>query len=151
MPPIQEAPRALDFIVSEANGWRSREKAVLSQQIDAVVLMPGTLLIPEADYTDPANPVNFTGNHIPATALLVDFTNAILCYPADTRAGDVEAAVIIRDAEVNSAYLLYNESTVAGLPIPPDQANAALSNNGIIVRAGVLAQSLVAPPIDPNA
>ena len=42
MLPILEGPRALDFIVSEANNTRSRERIILAQVATAIVLEPGT-------------------------------------------------------------------------------------------------------------
>jgi hypothetical protein len=159
MPPIDQLPRALDFIVSEANGYRSREKVVLLQSPTpdtAIILQPGTLLY--AQGAELATPV-LTGYYLPVTAAgiagppsQINAISAILMYPTDTRDGDVEVAVIQRDAEVNDAYLLYGLSLIGGAAFDPDEviaARAALLNNRIIVRPGVFAQSMVAPPPAP--
>jgi head decoration protein D len=143
MPPIDERPRALDFIVSEANGHRSREAVVLTGDANAAVLMPGALLMP-----DPL-PANI-GNFIPATGAGATAGNvsAILMYPADIRDGPVEVAIIIRQAEVNAGYLLYYDHDAAGAIWTPAQiasANASLNDNTVIVRRGIPAESLVAP------
>jgi Bacteriophage lambda head decoration protein D len=160
MPTIQEPPRALDFIFSEANGWRSRHTVRLLGNPAAIVYMPGTLLYPQgAELTNPLP----TGLYLPITVAPpagggatptppYQLATAILMYPADVRDGDVEAAVIIRDAEVNDAFLLYYEQTAAELAFTDVQRaeiNAGLRMNGIIVRAGVLKESLVAPPVAP--
>jgi hypothetical protein len=169
MPPITEPPRALEFIFSEANGYRSREKVVIGQPAAgalSVPLLPGTLLYPEMDAQSPPEP---TGVHLPVTQL--GFTpgdgltpgtlgdqatrvNAILMYPVDPRAGQVEAAAFVRDGEVNDAYLLYAIATTVGTPFTDDEilaATAALRNNGVIVRLGVLEEALANPPIEPPA
>ena len=152
MPPIQEQPRALDFVFSEANGWRSRERVVIRTPLvagTAIPLVPGTLLYPELNATDQP-----TGFYLPVTVLGLDPADeiprvtCILGYWTDNRDGPVEATVIMRQAEVNSGYLIYALSTTAGTDFTQNQidvANAALLNNGIIVRQGVLAESLVAP------
>jgi hypothetical protein len=153
MPPISEAPRALDFIVSEANGWRSREKVTLRLPLapaTAIPLLPGTLLYAEG--SELGTPV-LTGFYLPVTLPgEIPFINSILMYPTDHRGGPVETASIMRDAEVNEAYLQYLFAITAGAeftPVQIAQANAALLNNGIIVRSAVLAQSMVAPPPAP--
>jgi hypothetical protein len=155
MPPILEPPRALEFIYSEANGYRSREKVVIKQPVGAanqVALWPGTLLYPELD---PASvpPNQPTGLHLPVIAGgEIDNVNAILMYPVDPRAGNVEAAAFVRDGEVNDAYLVYAFATTAGTAFTPAQvtdAVAALLNMNVIVRLGVLAEALANPPIEP--
>jgi hypothetical protein len=173
MPPLQEPPRALEFLFSEANGYRSREKVVIKGDAlgpppvaTRVPLLPGTLLYPEMDYT-PVPPVP-TGYHLPVSALGFNLgagtaadpgaqatrVNAILMYPADARSGDVEAAAIVRDAEVNDAYLIYALATTVGTAFTQDEIDAvaaALLQNNVIVRLGVLAEGLAVPPIEPPA
>lgn len=157
MPPIQEPPRALEFLFSEANGYRSREKVVIAgpgvvgslpPAATRIPLLPGTLLYPMLVAGAP------NGYHLPVTiGTQSSDVNAILMYPVDARDGDVEAAVIIRDAEVNDAYLLYAIATTAGTPFTQaeiDAANGALRANSVIVRLGVLAQALANPPIEPT-
>jgi hypothetical protein len=160
MPPLQEAPRALDFLFSEANGGRSRERVVIAGTVlpTAVPLMPGTLLYPIGAQLDP--PVLDTlGRYAPVTAsgLVVGTSqilavNCILGYVTDNRDGDVEAMVFMRDIEFNDAYIMYALALTGGAAFTQAEinaANASLRNNGIIARTGVLSSSLVNPPIEP--
>jgi hypothetical protein len=58
----------------------------------------------------------------------------------------------MRQAEVNSAYLLYEFASAGGAIFTQpqiDAVQAALLNNTIIVRPGIHAQSIVAPPPGP--
>jgi hypothetical protein len=145
MATIQEKPRAWQFLLSKAEpGYRSLENIVLAQgAADAIVLEAGTLLM--------ADTTGAPGTYIPATAAgaTAQQINAILGAAADTRAGPVEAAAIVRDAEVIDAYLLFYESNTAGAPIDRDEAIASLELNNIHVRKGVLAESIVVPPPNP--
>jgi Bacteriophage lambda head decoration protein D len=162
MASLAQAPRALDFIYSEANGWRSREKGVIGVPLVAATglpYMPGTLLWLATDAADAgaANvgkyyPVTVRGAATPIPADQVSRVSAILGYAVDTRDGDVEAMILKRDAEVNDAYLLYAFATTGGLAFTPEEVaavNAALLDMNIITRLGVLQSSLVAPPIAP--
>lgn len=143
MATIQEKPRAWQFLLSKSEpGYRSLENIVLAQgAADAIVLEAGTLLM--VDTT--------TGQYLPATAAgaTAQQINAILSAAADTRSGPVEAVAVVRDAEVIDAYLLFFESNTAGAPIDRDEAIASLELNGIQVRYGVLAESIVVPPPGP--
>jgi hypothetical protein len=146
MPPINEAPRALDFIVSEANGWRSREKVTMRAPLalpTAIVYMPGTLLYPEGAGAA------LTGLYLAVTvAAEIQFANSVLMYATDTRPGPTEVATIMRDAEVNEALLLFHFALTGGAAFTPAQileAKAALLNNRILVRSAVFAEQMVAP------
>jgi hypothetical protein len=164
MASLAQAPRALDFIYSEANGWRSREKGVIGVPLVAATglpYMPGTLLWLATVAADAGAgnigkyyPVTVRGADpaAPVAADQVSKVSAILGYAVDTRDGDVEAMILKRDAEVNDAYLLYAFATTGGLAFTPEEVaavNAALLDMNIITRLGVLQSSLVAPPIAP--
>lgn len=107
-----------DFLLSEAEGYRSRE----------------VITIPQGDTPMPVGSL-VTMAGAAATAATVD---AILMYPADPRGGAVRVTAIARDAEVNDAYLVYGALAQAAV-------NTRLGTLGIIVRPGVLAQSIVTP------
>ena len=126
---IEEAKWVADFIISEAEGSRSRDVVTIPQG-DALVL-PGTLLDASGA---PA------GAAAEAAAILVGQADN---NPLDPRAGPVRAVAIARDAEVNDAYLVYGE-------MARDAVNQALAEHGIIVREGVLPQSIVTPPYAPG-
>jgi Bacteriophage lambda head decoration protein D len=115
---IDEEKRVADFLVSEANLYRSREVITIPE--GETVLSPGALL---------------TMAGVPGAAGNVD---AILMYPVDPRRGPVQATVIVRDAEVNDAYLIYGD-------LEREAVNTGLAEHGIIVRPGVLSQSIVTP------
>ena len=115
---LVEDKRVADFLVSEANLYRSRDVVTIPE--GAEPLQPGML-------------VTMAG----AAATAGD-VEAILMYPVDPRFGAVPAVVIARDAEVNDAYLLYGE-------LDRQAVNARLAEAGIIVRQGILAESIVTP------
>lgn len=117
---LTQAPRNLGFLLAEAEGQRSRETGTLKQ--GAQILPPGTLV--DGDWTV-ASPVL----HKPATD--ADDVTGILSYWADPTAGNVAAPFIVRDAEVNEAYLIYGD-------LDRKAVADALAASGIIVRTGVL-------------
>lgn len=115
----------LEFLISEANGQRSREQVtLLAAQGD---LVPGTVLAK----------VTATGKYVPydddanGTTAGVGIAAGILCYAAPNNAADQQVTIIARDAEIKSAALTWeasNDSTekAAGL--------ADLASIGIIAR-----------------
>jgi hypothetical protein len=107
-----------DAVVSEANGYRSRE--VLNVTLAATPKEPGTLLTAEGDAPEAGT------------------VGAILIRSLPAGDGTARGLCLVRDAEVNDAYLLYG-GLAAG------EVNDALKALGIIVRPGVLAQSIVTP------
>jgi hypothetical protein len=157
---LYEAPRPLDFLFSEASGGRSRENAVIGQSLPAATAIPlpaGTLLFPEG--ANLGTPL-LTGKLLPVTVAgitgatsQINAVTAILMYPTDARDGDVRASVIQRDAEVVDALLQFNLAVANGDAFDEDEiaaAIAALLANGIIVRRGVLPDSVPYPPIEPS-
>jgi hypothetical protein len=126
MTTVTEGRHAAEFVLSEAEGTRSRDKVTLEGGFtDAQKLKPGTVLgkiTSGGKYV--ASPASGSDGSQTAVAVLLDW--------ADIVDGDVEAAVISRDAEVNGDCLEY-ESTV-----DTDNEKAAkatqLAAVGIIVR-----------------
>lgn len=116
MPFIHQQARTADFILSEANGQRSRENALLAATL--VTLAAGQLLTQGGDgkyvvYSGPgADP------DAPITADAVLYSNV----PASD--ADQQIVVIARDAELTGELL-------AGVDAP---ARVALGAAGIIVR-----------------
>jgi Bacteriophage lambda head decoration protein D len=108
MTTFTEPTRALDFLISEANGSRSRDQVTLTASQGALV--PGTVLAK----------VTATGNYV----LYDDDANggtpgagvalAILCYPVENVAATQPITVISRDAEVDAAQLTWEASNDAG-------------------------------------
>jgi len=94
-----------EFILSEANGQRSRENGtvVSGQNLEA-----GTVVMDNGSgkltaYT--AEEVTDGGVHEAV---------GIILYPADATDGDVDVAYLARDAEVNLNLLVYPEETTDG-------------------------------------
>jgi Bacteriophage lambda head decoration protein D len=134
---IVEQSHPLEFILSEANSWRSRERALIA--IGANILPPGTIIKAQLPVTDPPtwSPVA-PGEEAEAVAITL--------YGVDPRVDEQEVAVLARDAEVNEAYLRWTADPAA---IPPagdldrTAVNVALGNVGIIVRPGIFPSSEV--------
>ncbi|TCN30331.1 head decoration protein [Sinorhizobium americanum] len=106
MPVFTEAAHTAEFILSEANGHRSRESGTLASGQDlaaGTVLQDngaGKLVAFDAD-------TNTAGD-------LVDEAVGILLAAGDASDGDIEVAYIARDAEVNLKLLTYPAETTAG-------------------------------------
>lgn len=101
-----EAVHAAEFIISEANGHRSRENGTLlsGQNLAAGTVLQdngaGKLIAFDAD-------TNTAGS-------LVDEAAGILLAAVDATDGDQDCAYIARDAEVNLKLLTYPAETTAG-------------------------------------
>lgn len=120
---IDQLIRNQGMIVSEAAGQRSRQKVMISQQTKR--LPPGTLLDGAVGL-----PTDATAHGPAATGTVV---TCVLAQWADTLNGAALNWAIVRDAELNDAYI-----------IPPADGDMALSATklqaaGIILRTGVLA------------
>jgi Bacteriophage lambda head decoration protein D len=117
MPTIYEGPHAAQFILTEANGQRSRENVEIPV---GQKFLPGTVI---------------TGGGVPG------LSGAGLCiaiYGVDTTAADavpVKIAVIARDAEVNRHAMAWPEGTDDSAI---DAACMELADRGIIVRGAAL-------------
>ena len=99
------SPRALAFLLSEAEGTRSRETITIPSgtgKVDA-----GTVL---GELTATA------GNYVPSPEAVVvgkegaEVAKAVLGYPVDATNADVEAVVVARDAEVKRPMLVFDAS-----------------------------------------
>ena len=112
-----------EFILSEANGQRSRETITLAS--GAGVIAAGTVLgkgTASGKYVASAVGAS-DGSEVPA---------AINIYGADASASDVTVSAIVRDAEVNGKCLTWHADR--DQPAERAAANAALANLGVIVR-----------------
>lgn len=99
-----EGARDLGFVLSEANGKRSRDVVTIAD--GAGVLAPGTVLgaiTANGHYTISAN-AEVVDSEGAETAL------AVLAYGVDATDSAVEAVVISADAEVIGAELVYDAS-----------------------------------------
>lgn len=94
---INEGRHAAEFIVSEANGYRSRATVTVGGSAD---LEAGTILHDNGTEYVPLSVTSGT----PDTVTSAD---AVLYAGVDTTVGSVEAAIIARDAEVDWDALSY--------------------------------------------
>ena len=109
------------FIVTEANGYRSRD--VVTVTVPSGGLEAGTIL----------GKITATGKYVRHDASLSnggEDETAILLQTV-TEAGDAELTVIARDAEVNGAHLTYEDGADS---TQETTSNTALAALGIIVR-----------------
>lgn len=123
---IQTAP-AEAFVLSEANGGRSRDEITLKQ--DAAPYLPGALVVAEPDVN--GNPSSV---YVPATAESLTITTvklAIVLRFKDATAGNVRAAGFVRDGQVKGQELvLYDGLTI-------NDVDDMLAEQGIIVRDAI--------------
>lgn len=100
-----EAAHTAEFILSEANGHRSRATGTLQSgenlAAGTVLQLSGTKL------------VAFTGETNTSGDLLVE-AEGILLAATDATSGDTAVAYIARDAEVNLKLLTYPAESTAG-------------------------------------
>ncbi|WP_232829300.1 head decoration protein [Tropicimonas sp. IMCC34043] len=98
------APRALAFLLSEANGNRSRAVATIAS--GAGVLDAGTVL------GKIAASGKFTASPAAETAGIegAEVALAILAYGVDATGADVDVTVVDRDAVVKAACLIHDAS-----------------------------------------
>ena len=112
-----------EFILSEANGQRSRETITIAS--GAGVIAAGTVL----------GKVTASGKYVASAVGASDGSEvpaAINIYGADASASDVTVSAIARDAEVNGKCLTYHADR--DQPAEKTAAHAALANLGVIVR-----------------
>lgn len=118
---MEEKTRPAEFLVSEANGSRSRAIITVAHSKD---LPPGTVL----------GQVTASGKYKqydPAATDGSETAAAVLYGYASASAGDVQAVVIARDAEVVRRALAYASGISAA---NKNAAVAALEERGIISR-----------------
>lgn len=119
---LTEGNHRAEFLVSEANGTRSREIVTV---LSATALEPGTVLALQDDIYYVALDEEATSSDISvAVAVLYDHVDA------DSSDG-LPAVAIVRDAEVNGAELIWPTGISAG---DKTAAIAQLAAAGIIVR-----------------
>lgn len=98
MTTLTEGRRAVEFILSEANGTRSRENGVAKQgevlKAGTVVEFDGTKLVACSGIRDTAGD-------------LVTPAAGIVLHRVDATAADAPVAYLARDAEVKEPYLTY--------------------------------------------
>ena len=120
MTSLTESNHAGEFLLSEANGNRSRENVILVSGQD---LPAGTVL----------GKITASGKYAVVSQGAGDGTQTaagILYDNVDASAGDVECAIIARDAEVIEDELLFGNESPAELVT----AKAELAAIGILVR-----------------
>lgn len=116
-----EARHSAEFILSEANGNRSRENKTL---VSGQNLKGGTLLEYENNSTERVTA--WTGNRESA-GVYDPLPMGILIEDIDASSSDTKCAVMIRDAEVNKKLLTYPAQDV-------DDVNSGLAALNIISR-----------------
>ena len=112
-----------EFILSEANGQRSRETITIAS--GAGVIAAGTVL----------GKVTASGKYVASSVGASDGSevpSAINIHGADASASDVAVSAIVRDAEVNGKCLTWHADR--DQPAEKAAANAALATVGVIVR-----------------
>lgn len=123
---LTEGSRKADFMVSEANAYRSRDEGTVTipanTTLEAGTVM-GVITSSGKYVRQDSNAANGSQNH--AGLLFEPLVN-------DTgSAVDSAATIVVRDAEVEKAKLTYEDSATAG---EITAADAALAGLGIIVR-----------------
>ena len=124
MTTLTEGRHAAEFILSEANGQRSRE--------NGTVKSGQNLAAGQVVQLDTGQLKAFLGP-VDTAGLLVTEAVGIVIYPVDATLGTVDVSYIARDAEVNGKLLTYPAETSIG---EEALANASLALLGIIVRSG---------------
>lgn len=122
MTELTEGKTALECVVSEANGNRSRDQVtVVSGQTLKACDVVGKITASDkyAIYNDAA----VDGTEVAA---------GILGYDVDASGADAEGVIIARDAEVNADELGWNAQAQPAI----DAGTADLAALGIIARAG---------------
>ena len=112
-----------EFILSEANGQRSREAIIIAS--GAGVIAAGTVL----------GKITVSGKYIASAVGATDGSEApaaIAIYGVDATSADITVSAIVRDAEVNGNCLTYHADR--DQPAEKVAANAALATLGVIVR-----------------
>ena len=122
MATLTETRHNANFLVSEANGYRSRATGTVEG--GAAGLVAGTLLGVRTS----------GGNYIRHDADAADGSQTVagILYEEIGIDEELERTIIVRDAEVNKNHLTYEDAADAGEIIAAD---AALLTLGIIARA----------------
>ena len=124
----QQQPGTACYLVSEANGTRSRDVVTLAQGHNC---LPGTVLgkVAASGKYVPVDPTNGTGEG--ETPDGSHIAVVVLFAAVDATAGDKPAVITARDAEVEAAALIWPAA------ITPTQKTAAL---GQLAAVGIVAR-----------
>lgn len=124
----QQQPGTACYLVSEANGTRSRDVVTLAQGHNC---QPGTVLskVTATGKYVPVDPTNGTGEG--ETPDGSHIAVVVLFAAVDATAGDKPAVITARDAEVEAAALIWPAA------ITPTQKTAAL---GQLAAVGIVAR-----------
>jgi len=95
--------RNCEFILSEANGQRSRDSLIVKS--GAGKLKAGTLV--QYDAVATTKVIAATGTFTTSTSTLVTNLCGIIMYDVDATSADVKVAAITRSAEVKDPLLTY--------------------------------------------
>jgi len=123
---LTEGTRGYAFLVSEANGARTRQEVVVTVPANSTIVagrIMGQITTGGKFVAQTAAATN--GSQTPAGLLLVSQTNTT------GSAIDVSATIVSRDAEVVKTQLTYDPAANAAAILAAD---AALAARGIIVR-----------------
>lgn len=104
---VTQARRAWGFLLSEANGQRSRENGTLAQAAGHVAA--GTVL-----QLSGGKLIAFTADPLLSSGRPTTEAVGILGQDSDATGGDVAVAYLARSAEVNVNELVYPAETTAG-------------------------------------
>lgn len=121
MTTLNEARHAGEFLVSEANGHRSRETVTIANGEDLVAGAVLGQVTADSTYKE-YNPANVDGSET-AVAVLYD--------AIDATGGEEDGVAIVRDAEVAEAALTWFDGATGP---EQDTGVAELANVGIIAR-----------------
>lgn len=105
MDALTEKARPLAFILSEGNGYISREQVTIVS--GAGKLEAGTVL----------GKITTGGKYQPSPATGSDGSQTaagVLCYPVDATSADVPAVILTNDAEVKDPMLIFHSSVDDG-------------------------------------
>lgn len=103
MPELTMGPRDEAFLISEANGFRSRDTITLKQS--NAVYQPGSVVVLLAGKYELATATNMDDGD---DGLAGDL--AIVARYTDATLGDADAAAITGDAEVKGSELIFDAS-----------------------------------------
>jgi ABC-type nitrate/sulfonate/bicarbonate transport system substrate-binding protein len=120
---MTEGPRTAEFILSEANGLRSRDTIKIASGAGKV--LPGAVL----------GKITASGKFVPHAPAAADGSQnavAVLYAAVDATAADAVGVAVTRDAEVKVSELILNAAT----DTDPEKVAvyASLASVGIVVR-----------------
>jgi hypothetical protein len=118
--------RKWEFVLSEANGQRSRENGIV--KAGQGMLKAGTVV--QFDASAPTKLVAADGIH-DGNGSLVTAVAGIIAHDIDATSTDVPVAYIARDAEVKDAFLVYPTESAGGEKVATIKS---LKSQGIVVR-----------------